>query len=92
MKVLFQEIDRYGSRPVKSKVIFLNDGPSSFKQGGKLDKELVKEVFLEAIGEELEDEFFRYVQVRVDKEGNSVLMSGEETDYIFTNVDVLIED
>lgn len=94
MKVLVQDIDRYGHSPIKFEMVFLNDGPSNFKgEDGKVDKLLVASILSEFIGEDdFTIEALEMYQVVMDKKGQSVLVSGEENDFTLTNVDGLLED
>ena len=96
MRVLIQEIDRYGETPLRNDVVFINDGPCSFKQGGKLDMDLLSYVLcstkLLGISQEEVSQFLKSFSVVVDRKGMSVLLSGEEMDYTLTDVDPLIED
>lgn len=94
MRVLVQEIDRYGERPIKFGMVFLNDGPSNFKgENGKVDKELVASVISEFIKEDdFTVEAVEMYNVVMDKKGQSVLLSGEENDFTLTNVDGVLEE
>lgn len=94
MKVLVQIVDR-NCGGIERSVVHLNDGPNSLLIEGKPDLELLAHCFGEHTGEDdlpHHEVLFKWMDFNHLKDGSCVLCSGEEMDYIFTNLDMLLVD
>lgn len=96
MRVLVQILDRYGDSPAQTEVVFLNDGPVSFKKGKKVDMDLVNHCLSEAYPEMFEGEIpvqgWDGDNIQMDDDGNTVHISMEETDYLLTSIEPYLQD
>lgn len=91
MRVIVQKLDRYGEAPIETGVASIT-GSTSFKSNKGVNLELLKKCLNRAlkINEQEELDYITGECVVMSKDGNTVHITMEETDFVFTNVDPFI--
>lgn len=90
MKVLVQQIDRYGESPIKFAVVDV-EGVDNFGKG-KADYSIIEHCLIVSGLFEIDDDFdgiqscFATNTFVMDAQSTSVIISGEEQDYTFTRI------
>jgi hypothetical protein len=86
MRVLIQTIDRYGERAVVTNLVEVE---GALVNGKKVNEKLVANL----VSEDETDTLSDWTQsVKASNDGLTVHVSGEETDYVLTNLSLLPEE